>query len=187
MAVVAALLMVLAIVASAGTRIGIVLPLWLGMPAMLAAPAALLAVSPIVRSVCDSILESHARVVASVIGTVTAAALLGLAFLAGRTADVYAPLREAGELAELWGPLSAFLWTGCVGAIGLVGVMAYLVCAHAPVSSSLLNSAQGLFSVVAVAAAAMLAVLLWVDIYQLVEWVDVEVWLPGTSATTVSE
>ena len=187
MAVVAALLMALAIVASAGTHIGIVLPLWLGMPAMLAAPAALLAVVPTVRSVCDSILESHARVVASVIGTVTAAALLGLAFLAGRTAEAYAPLREAGELGELWGPLSAFLWTGCVGAIGFVGVMAYLVCAHAPVSSSLLSSAQGLFSVVAVAAAAMLAVLLWVDIYQLVEWVDVEVWLPGTSATTVSE
>ena len=54
-----------------------------------------------------------------------------------------------------------------------VGMMAYLVCAHAPVSSSLLSSARGLSSVVAVASAAMLAVLLWVDIYQLVEWVDV--------------
>ena len=178
---------VVAVVTLMGPHIGVELPFWLRMPGIVGAFALMPATFPGIRTTCVSILNSHVGVVASVIGTVTAAALLGLAFLAGRTAEAYPRLREVGELGQLWMPLSAFLWSGCVGAVGLVGLMSYLVLTHVPLSADWLRSALGVFSVITVVAAVALAVLLWVDTYQLAAWIDVEAWLPATPTPTSTE
>ena len=182
-----ALAAAVAVVTLMGPYIGTELPPWLRMPGMFGAFALMLAAFPGIRTMCVSILNSHVGVAASVIGTVTAAALLGLAFLARRTAEAYPRLREVGELGQLWMPLSALLWSGCVGAVGLVGLMSYLVLTHVPLSADWLRSALGVFSVITVVAAVALAVLLWMDVYQLANWIGVEVWLPLTPAPASTE
>ena len=175
----------IAIIAAAGICIGLNadnLPIVLKMPLLVSTGLVMLAMFPRARSVCDAIMESSSRVVVSVIGTVTAAALLGLAFIGGRTPHVYPQLHEGGDLSRLWGPLAAFVWSGCMGAVGLVAVVVYLLASAPDRRSPFLCSARGAVSVMAVAAALALAVLLWLDIYQLVEWFDLEAELSFVSS-----
>ena len=153
------------------------LPIIWRMPLLVMGVLLPLALFEPVRSVSSKVVHNDSGVVVAIIGTVTAAALLCLAFIGRSARDIYPHLLEVGELSRLWTPMAAFVWSGCIGAVGLVSVLVNMIARD----SSLPTLVRETSSVVTMAAALTLSVLLWIDIYQLVEWLDTEAQVARTS------